>query len=189
LYHIPTPSDLKRLRKEANLTQKELAEIAGVSQPLIARMENEGKNSVDPRVSTLKKVLNAILTVNENKQRVIEFATKNVIRVLMNDDVLKAASIMSNKGISQLVVVDKNNKIIGSIREKYLTRKLLEIGNSILNDKISTHLEDPFPEISVSTPFYEVKSLLLDNDALILIDKGDLAGIVTKADIIKFYQL
>lgn len=189
MYHIPTPSELKRLRKEANLTQKELAKLAGVSQPLIARMEKEGKNSVDPRVSTLKKVLNAILNANENKQRVIDFATKNVIKVLMNDDVLKAASIMSNKGISQLIVVDNNNKIIGSIREKNLTRKLLETGNTILNDKISAHLEEPFPEISVSTPFYEVKSLLLENDALILVDKGDLAGIVTKADIIKYYQL
>ena len=47
---------------------------------------------------------------------------------------------------------------------------------------------ESFPEISVSTPLDEIKSLLLDNDALILINKGDLAGIVTKADIIKFYQ-
>ena len=96
--------------------------------------------------------------------------------------------IMNEKGISQLVIIDKNNKIIGSLREKSLTQKLLEFGNSILNEKIENHLNESFPEISVGTPLDEIKSLLLDNDALILINKGDLAGIVTKADIIKFYQ-
>ncbi len=189
MYYIPTPSELKRLRKEANLTQKKLAELASVSQPLIARMETDGKNSIDPRVSTLRKVLNALSRVQGNTQKAIDFATKKVIRVKNTDKVSKAASIMGDKGISQLIVEDDKNKLVGSIREKSLTRKLLEMGDSILKESISNHVEDLFPEISISTPFHEIKSLLLDNDAIILKDeRGELAGIITKADIIKFYR-
>ena len=185
MYHIPTPEELKQLRKDANLTQKKLAELAGVSQSLIARIE---KKNIDPRISTLKKILDALILVKENKQKIADFATKNVIRITPQDKLSVAAAIMNNKGISQLIVVDQYNRIVGSVREKSLTQNLLESGNSILEEKIEKYLDEPFPEISIRTPLDKIKSLLLDNDALVLIDKGILAGIVTKADIIKYYQ-
>ena len=50
----PSPQELRSLRKKANLTQKELAMKAGISQALIARIE---AGDVDPRVSTLRKIL------------------------------------------------------------------------------------------------------------------------------------
>ncbi|MFX1442951.1 MAG: CBS domain-containing protein [Promethearchaeota archaeon] len=189
MYHIPTPSELKRLRKEANLTQKELAKLANVSQPLIARIEKGPEEGIDPRVSTLKKILKALLEAKENKQKVIDFATKKVITLSEHEKISKAATIISEKGISQLIILDKDQKIIGSIREKSITRKLFEYGNTFLNEKIINNLDPTFPEISFETPLDEIKALLLENDALVLIDKGKLAGIVTKADIIKFYQL
>jgi len=188
MYHIPTLEELKKLRKEANLTQKDLAELAGVSQSLIARIEKGGEKGVDPRVSTLNKILNALLSIKENKKKIIDFATKEVITLGVEEKVAKAAAIMSNEGLSQLIILDNTRRIIGSIREKSISRKLLEKGISILDEQIMNHLDESFPEISVDTPLDRIKSLLLENDALILINKGELAGIVTKADIIKFYQ-
>ena len=179
------PSKIKNLRKEADLTQTKLASLAGVSQSLIARIE---KNDIDPRISTLTKILKAIYSAKEPEQKIIEFATRDVIRIKSKENLSKAAFIMSEKGISQLIIVDDDDKIIGSIREKSLTQNLLEKGTTILDDKIENYLDDPFPEISMSTPLEEIKSLLLETDALILIDKGNLVGIVTKADIIKFFK-
>ena len=49
--------DLRLLRKKRNITQKKLAELAGVSQSLIARIE---KGDVDTRVSTMNKLKNAL---------------------------------------------------------------------------------------------------------------------------------
>jgi len=46
--------ELKRARKEKGLSQRELAELSGVSQPVIARMES-GTNS--PQLDTVLKVL------------------------------------------------------------------------------------------------------------------------------------
>lgn len=176
---------LKNLRKEAGLTQTRLANLAGVSQSLIARIE---KDDIDPRISTLTKILKALYSAKEPEQKIIEFATRDVVKVKAKDKLSKAASIMSEKAISQLIIIDNDEKIIGSIREKSLTQNLLEKGTAILDEKIENFLDDPFPEISISTSLEEIKSLLLETDALVLIDKGDLSGIVTKADIIKFFK-
>jgi transcriptional regulator with XRE-family HTH domain len=48
---------LRYLRESRNLTQKELALLAGVSQPTIAHIE---KNTKDPSVATLDKIAQAL---------------------------------------------------------------------------------------------------------------------------------
>lgn len=47
-------AEIVRLRQTLGLTQKQLAELSGVRQPVIARMETGATN---PRLSTLVKVL------------------------------------------------------------------------------------------------------------------------------------
>ncbi len=44
-------------RKELGLTQKQIEELSGVKQPIIARME---KGTTDPQLSTILKVLNSL---------------------------------------------------------------------------------------------------------------------------------
>lgn len=47
---------IKESRRASGLTQAELADRAGMTQPVIARLEREGAN---PRLSTLEKVIAA----------------------------------------------------------------------------------------------------------------------------------
>ena len=54
---IPTGEDIMAARENNGLTQAELAERAGVSQPLIARIES---NDVDPTIDTLYSVVSAL---------------------------------------------------------------------------------------------------------------------------------
>ena len=54
---LPTGDDIRTARKEKGLTQSELAERAGVSQPLIARIESD---DVDPTIDTLYAVVSAL---------------------------------------------------------------------------------------------------------------------------------
>lgn len=54
---LPTGDDIRTARKEKGLTQSELAEHAGVSQPLIARIESD---DVDPTIDTLYAVVSAL---------------------------------------------------------------------------------------------------------------------------------
>ena len=54
---IPTGEDIRAMRNNKGLTQSELAESAGVSQPLIARIESD---DVDPTIETLYSVISAL---------------------------------------------------------------------------------------------------------------------------------
>ncbi|WP_246989136.1 helix-turn-helix domain-containing protein [Halorientalis marina] len=56
---VAVPEALKDARTATGLTQAELAERADVSQPLIARIEND---NVNPRASTLRAILAEVET-------------------------------------------------------------------------------------------------------------------------------
>lgn len=47
-------SEIIKVRKGNGITQKELEEISGVKQPLIARIE---KGGVDPQITTILRIL------------------------------------------------------------------------------------------------------------------------------------
>ena len=57
--HLKIARVIEELRIKANLTQSELAKRAGVSQPMIARLERGDQNRV-PTLSTINKVLFAL---------------------------------------------------------------------------------------------------------------------------------
>lgn len=69
-----TGSMLKRLRLEAKLTQKKLAELVGVSRAHIAKIE-QGK--VDPRLSAINKILQVSTEGKEKKCR--DLMTRGVL--------------------------------------------------------------------------------------------------------------
>ena len=50
---VPTPNDLRTERKEANLSQSELADRVGISQPALSQIES-GNN--DPTLSTVRRM-------------------------------------------------------------------------------------------------------------------------------------
>jgi len=132
--------------------------------------------------------LNAIYKALDSEIKPIDLAVKNVITISIDDTLDKAAKLMDEYGISQLIVTNKDNKILGSIREKTVTKLLLEQGKKILYKKIMDYMDGPFPEISEDTPFELVKTLVLNNDAVVLISNDKLRGLITKADIIKYFH-
>ena len=132
--------------------------------------------------------MNAIYKALDSEIKPIDLAVKNVITISIDDTLDKAAKLMDEYGISQLIVTNKDNKILGSIREKTVTKLLLEQGKKILYKKIMDYMDGPFPEISEDTPFELVKTLVLNNDAVVLISNDKLRGLITKADIIKYFH-
>ncbi len=58
-------NEIKRLRNKHNLNQKELAERAGVSQSLIAKIE-AGK--IEPSFTKARKIFQALEELRENEE-------------------------------------------------------------------------------------------------------------------------
>ncbi|MEM0161511.1 MAG: helix-turn-helix domain-containing protein, partial [Thermoproteota archaeon] len=105
MFSIPSGEEVKNLRKRANLTQKELAEKTGLSQGLIAKIEN---NTVDPKASTLRKILNVLENEMKVKQghdmKACDIMTKKVISINHDETVRRALELMTAYSISQLPV-------------------------------------------------------------------------------------
>lgn len=174
--------DVKRLRKNVGMTQKELAKKSGVSQSLIARIES---GSVDPRLSTLNRIFNA-LTGFHTSRTAAHVMHEPVISVEVSDTVKHAVELMEKHGISQMPVLD-NGKVIGSIQEATLIRTILNSSepNNVFESSLQGVMEESFPMVSPTASVDEVLALLArEKPAVLVLDKGRICGIITKIDVI-----
>jgi predicted transcriptional regulator len=175
---------IKELRKKAGLTQEELAKRAGVSQPLIAKIEG-GK--VDPRVSTIKKILSVLTSEEKSVINASDIMTKDVIAGEDHDKIHVAVDKMKKSGVSQLPVL-VNGRPVGAIEEADITRLLwknLENPKTIYSMEVGEVLGTMYPMVPPDTPIDVVVDLLAKgHNAILVVSEGKLIGIITKIDVL-----
>lgn len=173
---LPTAEDLRQQRNDLGLTQSELAEQADVSQPLIARIEG---GDVDPRLSTLRRIVNALQEAEGKLLRARELMNSPVASVRPDTSVHDATELMNERGFSQIPVVRDGTPqgLIGTV-------------------DIRQHSEENVGELPVAEVMHEAISIVepdatidavdahLDhNDAVLVVEDGETVGIITSADI------
>ena len=166
----------------AGLTQKELAKRAGVSQSLVARIET---GTVDPRLSTLKRIVEAIAATQEGRMA-RDVMHSPVITINAKDPVYKAIRLMREHSISQIPVV-KNDTIVGIIQESTLIEKIAyrRGQRNIVYDPVQNIMDDRFTVVSPSTNLEDVLAILSRGHPAVLVrDTEKLVGIITKIDLI-----
>jgi len=181
---ILKPSEVRALRMKLGLTQVQLAELAGVTQAYIAKIE---AGTADPRVSTFEKILKALEKATHEKRVTAEqIMAAPIIAVRPDDKIEKAVRLMESYNISQLPVLDGVAQV-GSISEATLMHKISagEDMFRLVRSGIEGIMEDPFPAIGKDTDVDTVYHLLEHAPAVLVIDRGKPVGIVTKADILK----
>jgi len=182
-----SPQYIRYLRKKAKMTQKELAERAGVSQSLIARIEN---GTVDPRYSTLRKIYNVLKKSLSLAFSARDVMNKPVYTVYENDTLRKAAEIMWKKGFSQLPVIDKKGKIKGTISEEIIVRTLLKYHGKIFKIRVKDVMDKPLPTIRPECNIDDIyRILLMEAPATLVVENKKIKGIITKSDIIAYCLL
>ncbi|MCD4822242.1 MAG: CBS domain-containing protein [Methanococcoides sp.] len=179
---LPTPERLRQKRLDLTLTQSEIAKRAGVSQPLIARIES---GDVDPRLSTLRKIFTAFEEVEKEKVLARDIMHTLVIFVSSDDSVESAVHLMEENGFSQVPVIDQGVPL-GSISEDTIIKVMTERKASDISQmRIKDIMGDAFPTVSPTTELNEISHLLERNPAVLVIEKGVTTGFVTKHDVIK----
>ena len=100
-------NEIKRIRKKHGLNQKELADLANVSQSLIAKIE---ANKIEPSFSNAKKIFQALEELREKEElKAKQLMNKKVVFAQSTDKIKNVIQTMKKKGISQMPVMNKNN--------------------------------------------------------------------------------
>lgn len=173
----PEIEEIKIRRKKLGLTQKKLAEIVGVSQSLIAKLEC-GK--IDPKLSLIKKIQYALNEL-EGKKSAFAIMHRPIIYASPEDPAKNVVKKMLEYGISQMPVIHEG-KVIGSVTEDKIVKTLFEGKTDF---KVKDIMEEPFPIVNEKTPLSAIIKLLLEFPAVLVEKDNEIVGIITKHDVMK----
>lgn len=184
--HLPLPSEIRAMRKRLGLTQAQVARSAGVSQPLVARIENA---TVDPRYSTLASVVDALNRAERKGVLINEVMTSPVTSIRTTDTVAAAIKVMQDKGISQLPVIAKGVPV-GSLSDVSLVHALAGVKDAeeLARVPVSRIMGPPFPMASPEMTVDQAYRLLEDHPAIVVLEKGKPVGIVAKSDLLSLVR-
>jgi predicted transcriptional regulator len=181
---ILKPSEIRALRSKLGLTQARLAELAGLTQAYIAKIE---AGTADPRISALERISKALEEISEEKRITAEqIMAKPIIAVRPKDRIKKVVQLMEAHDISQLPVLDGKTQV-GSISETTLIHKISKGGDisRLARSSADEIMGDSFPTVSKSADTDTIYHLLEHNPAILVVDQARPIGIITKADILK----
>jgi predicted transcriptional regulator len=181
---LPKLNEISRKRKLLGLTQNELAKLSGVSQSLIAKLES-GK--VEPSYTKVKKIFETLNKLEvKNKIKADRINYNKVVSVQADELVSQAVVLMKKYGFSQLPVLNRK-QVVGSISEKTILNQILEgkFLNQISKLQIREVMEESLPQVNEDAPLSLISSLLQVYPAVLISTRGDVKGIITKADFLK----
>ena len=170
--------EIKKARKELNMTQRELATISNLSQSYLAKLENK---KVDPKISTFNKIIRALKKKENKDLKAKDIMTTPLISIEPYYEVKKGITKFKQNNISQMPVI-QDNEILGSITEKQLVKRSLK--EPILKKEIREVMRDPLPTILKNDPIKKARNLLKDEIGVIVKSDDKPVGIVTRTDIL-----
>jgi predicted transcriptional regulator len=184
---LPRLEEITKRRRVLDLSQQQLARLAGVSQSLIAKIE-AGKTA--PSYLKAKAIFDTLEKLQREKEpRAKDLLQPKVIGVEEDETVSKAAAIMNETGFSQLPVFNGEN-IVGSIAEKTIMDRIVS-GTSpreLSNMPVAKVMTEAFPQIDERTPLSLISALLQYHSAVLVMKRGQVTGIITKADLLKVFS-
>ena len=172
---LPTPQDLRERRTSLELTQSALAEMAEVSQPLIARIEG---GDVDPRLSTLRRIVAALDEAEGGVVRAEDLMNEELVSVAPDDSVSDAERRMEEAAFSQLPVL-QGGLPVGSISYSDIRHE----GENVGQKAVAEIMSEQFPTVSREDSVDKISNLLDYYKAVIVTEGGEAVGIITEADI------
>ena len=181
---FPTIEEIAKKRRQLGLKQAELAKLAGVSQSLIAKLESGKIDSSYTKVKTIFDVLERL----EAKTKIQEekIVPNEVISIQKDEPLAKVVRLMKDHGYSQIPVFN-GKQSVGSITEKTILRQILAGKDLAHISKLPTEdiMEEAFPQVSEEAPLSLISSLLQTYSAVLVSKKGNVIGIITKADLLR----
>jgi len=177
-------SQIKKLRRKYSLSQKELAQKAGVSQSLIAKIE---ARKIDPTYTKAKKIFQALEELrNSQELKARDIMHKKVLFAQAQQNLSDIVKTMKDKGISQMPVKSRET-VCGIITERIIIDAIARYKDKFTSLKVGDVMLECPPIVSVNTKQSALLELLKDNNIVLVAEKGDVKGLVSKSDLLGLF--
>ena len=179
---MDTLTEIRRRRLALGISLGELARAIGRSDATLSRIE---RGQIRPSYELVQRIL-AYLETQEGltapRLTVGELMHKPLATVESSSTLATAAQRMESGAFSQLPVVD-DGRVVGSLSESALLKSLAQ-GN-MHRVRVREVLEPPYPVLDEAFPAELLPPLFGRYPAILVTRRGELQGIVTKADLIR----
>ncbi len=110
-----------------------------------------------------------------------DIMTSEVLTVLPSASVLEALTLVVDRGVSGLPVVDASRRIVGVVTEKDLLELFYEdretVGDLMTPDPVSVGVEEPLHEVVDIMMTHDFRRVLIHDGG------GRLVGLISRADV------
>lgn len=179
---MDTFTEIRRRRVALGISLGELARAIGRSDATLSRIE---RGQIRPSYELVQRIL-GYLEAQEGlmapRLTVGELMHRPLVSVDSNAPLTNAAQRMESGAYSQLPVVD-NGRVVGSLSESALLRALAQ--PNAHRTRVREVLEASYPLLDEAFPADLLPPLLGRYPAVLVVRRGELQGIVTKADLIR----
>lgn len=177
------PKQLKRIRLQLGYTQVGLAQAAGVSQSIVAKVE---AGAVDPTFRTLRAISAALNSrVVTTGKKAADVMSSPVISVDSDARLTECVAIMRKNAFSQMPVFS-GGRMVGTITEGRILNILATAPNpaEVLNQRVRDHIQPVFAVVGKDTPVEALFSLFGYLPAVLVVSGEKVLGIITKIDML-----
>ncbi len=179
---MDTFTEIRRRRLALGVPLGDLARAVGRSDATLSRIE---RGQIKPSYELVQRIL-AYLEHQEGvaapKLTVGDLRSRSLVTIGSAALLTEAAQRMESGGFSQLPVVD-DGRAIGALSESALLRALGD--PSARRTRVREVLETAYPVVDESFPAELLPPILGRYPAVLVAHRGELSGIVTKADLIR----
>ena len=185
MVRIPELSEIRKLRENLSLSQRQLAKLCNI-QPSFLNMIENGHS--DPSYKVFVRIFQVLDAEAEKKSNKLtsakDICIKNLITAKKTDYIEDVIKIMKTKNISQIPVTDSTG-CIGLVTENSCV-KFLKENNTQVIARAKDAMEIPPPSIDAESKITKnILDLLGDARCILVTDKAKPYGIITKIDAIR----
>ncbi len=180
---FPEISLIKEKRKKYGINQKQLSELSKVSQSMIAKIETK---KIEPSYNIVKNIFLALEKLEfKNEKKCKDVMTKKVISINSEEKVSEASRLIKKYSISQIPVLDNDNKIVGTITESNILSKMSSFDyDYLMNLPINKVMSSQLPILNTENIVTNIIPIIKESGAVIIVENNKIVGIISKTDLL-----
>jgi predicted transcriptional regulator len=183
---LPKLEYIKQARNRLSITQRRLAQLAGISTSMINQIES---GRCKPSYETARKIFEILSSLEgQSSMKAGDICSRKLISAQKHETLHAVINKMRSNSISQIPVFD-GSRVVGILSEDALAKSMVEKDEKELrNIKIMIIMEPPPPVVDESMPAKALVPLVRFAKCVLVSEKGDVIGIITVTDILKMVE-